>query len=77
MATSELHDNSKLFNESDLSINPEDYEEQASVTLDSTQENITAVIRYKYKDAGSEDNAVRNGVFPHAVLVKPDGTTKR
>ena len=76
MATSELHDNSKSFNESELSINPDDYEEQASVTLDSTQENITAVIRYKYKDAGSEDNAVRNGIFPHAVLVKPDGTTK-
>ncbi len=73
--SSELHDNSKAFDESAISINPADYEEQSSVTIDNTQESVTAVIKYKYKDSNAEENALRNGIFPHAVLLKPDGST--
>lgn len=73
--SSEMHDNSKKFDESTLSRNPEDYEEQASVIIDNTQESLTATIKYKYKDSNAEDNASRNGIFPHAVLLRPDGKT--
>ncbi len=73
--SSELYDNSKQYDGTDMSINPEDYEEQASVTIDNTQKSITSIIKYKYKDKNAEENALRNGIFPHAVLLKPDGKT--
>lgn len=52
------------------------YPDRMRFSLDSTQAGLNITVTYRYISAEHEAEANRNGSFPRATLLKPDGTSQ-